>query len=35
MAIKVTDNAKNQIKTLMKDSLLKNPVIRINVNGFG
>ena len=35
MAIKVTDNAKNQINSLMRDSQFKNPVIRINVNGFG
>ncbi len=35
MAIKVSENAKNEVLELMKGSGYKNPVIRINVNGFG
>ena len=35
MAVKVTDNAKNQIKSLMNDSKFKNPVIRVNAKGAG
>ena len=35
MAIKVTDKAKNQVIELMKDSRYKDPVLRINFNGFG
>jgi len=35
MSIKVTDNAKNEVKELMKDSGYKNPVIRVSFNGFG
>jgi len=35
MSIKVSDSAKDEVKELMKDSGYKNPVLRINFNGFG
>lgn len=35
MRIKVTDNAKNEVRELMKGSGYKNPVLRINLKGFG
>lgn len=35
MAIKVTDSAKNEVLELMKSSGYKNPVLRVNFNGFG
>ena len=35
MTIKVTDNAKNQIKSLVNDSKFKSPVIRIYSSGVG
>jgi Fe-S cluster assembly iron-binding protein IscA len=35
MTIKVTDSAKERVKSLMNDSQFKNPAIRINVSRFG
>ena len=35
MAITVTDNAKNEVLELMKDSGYKNPALRVSFNGFG
>jgi Fe-S cluster assembly iron-binding protein IscA len=35
MKIQVTDNAKNQIQSLMTGTKFKNPVIRVNAAGFG
>ena len=35
MTIKVTDSAKDKIKSLVDDSLFKNPVLRINISRYG
>ena len=35
MAIKVTDNARNEVLELMESSGYKDPVLRINFSGFG
>ena len=35
MAVKITDDAKVEVVEMMKESGYKNPVLRLNIAGFG
>jgi len=35
MSVKITDDAKNEVFSMMGTSGYKNPVLRLNIAGFG
>ncbi len=35
MSVKITDDAKNEVVSMMGSSGYKNPVLRLNIAGFG